>query len=151
MKTDELVQTLIDSGTTSSKEWRTLNEELDSKADHYTSEIDMTSKQGQVQIKAINDVKEAKKQEVWAHIANQVLKAVKDGDWRELGKKYTPTPVRRHITQNRNSFIKSFNSKKFWGQLASQSSHDVDKALQAIQNELQKNIDEVNKSNERSF
>ncbi len=151
MKTDELVQTLIDAGSTSQKEWKSLNQEIDGKVEHYVSEVDPNTKQGQMQIKNISDAQEAKKKEVWTHIANQVLKAVKEGDWRELGKNYTPTNVRRHITKNRNGFIKTFNSKRFWGQLASQSSNEVDKALQAIHNELQKNINEVNKSNERSF
>lgn len=113
MKTDELVSTLIESGVTSNKEWEALNQEMESKVEHYTSEVDPTTKDGQMKIKVINNIKEAKRQEVWVHIANQVLKAVKEGDWRPLGEKYTSTPVRRHIAQNRNRLINPLTARSF--------------------------------------
>lgn len=150
MKVDKLVEVLIEAGTTSSKEWKTFNQELDGKVEHYASEIDPNSKQGQMKLQVIEGVRKEKLQEVWSHVANQVIKAVKENDWHLPDNKYNLTVGKRQMTKKRNEFVKSFNSKKFWGQLASQSSNDIDKALQAIHNELQKNINEVSKNNERS-
>ncbi len=140
---DILVDKLIHCKEESRTQFDKMHQMIDDQIDAKIKGVDKLSDKTSV-VKKLNEIRANKKLEVWRHLANQVLKQIKNGKYDQYQYKGFQSTRAFGQIKARNKIFDQLSSKRLWSDLES----DIKSEIQDIQKLLAKNIESVQKEME---
>ena len=125
---DKLVNLVIDSSPEAREVWKNIRTKIDGQMDSLSEKLNKKKPSHKKMIEIIEQKRIDKHQEVWKHLANQILKKVKNNNWdKELGVKERKIPITPRVQyKKRNKAINNFASKAFWKKLEMEETRTLD-------------------------
>ena len=153
---ERLTKKILNSNSKIQDKWNKLNEYIDSPIDKLIKKSNPNSRFGKGLITSANKLRQEKHKEVFAHIANQVLKFVRTNDWGDVKRinykndyykaknvNYVSSAFRKYRTRS----FKKFSKSSFWEDLENKIAFES--ALKDISKTLKKHQQEAKRTEMR--